>query len=76
VIVRAWFRRQGHVDDLWWTLLIDGVERHASSISGRAQFNTEVMPGPEPSTPLLERRHVVSFDAEHVEWDGDAAIVS
>lgn len=73
MIVRLWFRRNGHDDGLWWTLECDGVEHHASGVLGDASFVTETMPGPTPNTPLGERRHVVSFDAERVAWSGTVA---
>ncbi len=68
--MRVWFRRSGHADGLWWSLECEGVELSASAVVGSCQFTTEATPGPTTKTPLSERRHVLSFDCERVEWLG------
>lgn len=74
--VRLWFRRNGHVDGLWWTAEIDGVEHHASAITGMAAISTLAMPGPTPETPLAERRHVVALECERVDWRGTTLLLN
>jgi len=74
--VALWFRRAGRADGLWWTLSVDGVERHASSVLGAAAFKTDCLPGPSPDTPLDERRNVVVLVAiDRIEWRGTEAII-